>query len=200
MRRLRDFQTVTLNVSGVATTATVSAVDSGVAHLDMHDPDLVSGLTLPSPIELSFVHRGHFVMLDGSLVDDGNRWLTFVPHARGLMASRRASPRLQVGLPVRVTRSNGIVVSTKTVDVSASGMLLADAKLGRPLDIVQLQVTMPGDRGVLNGEGRIVRVGWAETALRLGALAPEDAEMLKSLVADVRHTLAQRFSQERAVS
>jgi hypothetical protein len=195
---LRDFQTVTLNISGSTTTATVSAVDRGIAHLDMHDPALTSKLTLPAPVEMHFVHRGHYVMLVGTLASEGDPWLTFLPDARGLMASRRAAPRLQVGLPVRVTRSSGIVVQTKTVDVSASGVLLADAKLGRPLDVVRLQITMPGDRGQLQGECRIIRVGWAETALRFGALAPEDAQMLKALVEDVRYTIAQRFSEQRA--
>ncbi len=198
MRRLRDFQTVTLNINGVTTTATVSANDGGTAHLDMHDATLAARLTLPASVELHFVHAGHYVMLVGTLASEGNPWLTFMPEARGLMASRRAAPRLQVGLPARVTRSSGIVVQTKTIDVSASGVLLADAKLGRPLDIVQLSITMPGDRGTLHGEGRIIRVGWAETALRFGALAPEDAAMLKALVQDVRYTLARRFSEQRA--
>lgn len=197
MRRLRDFQTVTITINGVTTTATVSSVDRGVAQLDLHDADLKDRLSLPATVELNFVHRGHYVLLLGTLADDGDRWVTFMPEARGLMASRRAAPRLQVGLPVRVTRSSGIVVNTKTVDVSASGVLLADAKLGRPLDVVRLHVTLPGNRGPLEAEARIIRVGWAETALRFSNVSAADQTVLKTLVADVRFTLAQRFSEQR---
>lgn len=200
MRRLRDFQSVTITINGMTTTATVSAVDRGVAQLDLPDTDVVSKLTLPAPVELNFIHRGHYVLLTGTLASDGARWFTFLPEARGLMASRRAAPRLQVGLAVRVIRSSGIVVNTRTVDVSASGALLADAKLGRPLDLVQLHLELPGNRPPLVAGARIIRVGWAETALRFANLSAEDQTTLKALVADVRFTLAQRFTEQREAS
>jgi hypothetical protein len=200
VRRLRDFQSVTITTNGVTTTATVSAVDRGVAQLDLHDTALASKLTLPASVELNFIHRGHYVLLMGTLATDGDRWFTFMPEARGLVASRRTAPRLQVGLAVRVTRSSGIVVNTETVDVSASGVLLADAKLGRPLDVVQLQLTLPGSRPALVAEARIIRVGWAETALRFTNLSTEGQTTLKALVADVRFTLAQRFTEQREAS
>jgi hypothetical protein len=198
MRRLRDFQSVTLSLGGVTTGATVSAVDRGVAQLDVHDAGVLAKLRLPMRTELSFVHRGHYVMLAGMLTREGDRRLTFMPDVRGLVPSRRTAARLQVGLAVRATLATGEVVDTKTVDVSASGVLLAHARLGRALDAVQLQITLPGDRGWLKAEGRIVRVGWSETALRFGRMEAADAATLTALVQDVRFSLAQRFTDQRA--
>ncbi|MCW2998665.1 MAG: hypothetical protein JWN65_2214 [Solirubrobacterales bacterium] len=118
--------------------------------------------------------------------------------ARGPAPRRRASARLQVGLPVRATLSTGEVVLTKTVDVSASGVLLAHARLGRPMDPVGLRISLPGGRGSFEAVGRIVRVGWTETALRLGPLQAADAAVLKGLVEGVRFSPGQVLADRRA--
>lgn len=103
-----------------------------------------------------------------------------------------------VGLPVRATLRTSEVILTTTVDVSTYGVLVAHANLGRALDTVRLRIMLPGDRTALDAEGRIIRVGWAETALRFGRLDAADAAALKALVEDVRCSLAHRFADQRA--
>ncbi len=197
MRRLQDFQTVTLNIGDLRTTATVASVDRGVAQLEVPEGRLLANIALPAPVELGFVHQGRAVSLSGTLARDGYRWLTFMPQAPGQVPSRRTGARRQLHLAVRVTIPSGATVHTSSMDLSASGVLLAHSRLGRPLDRLGIVLTLPGTLGTVETDARIVRIGWNETALRFSGTCDEDLAKIKVLVEDVRYTLAQRLSAQR---
>lgn len=204
VRRLRDYQAVNLYLLGpsgqrtMRVTATVGVVERGVVLLTPDDPEVLDRLRLPTRCTLSFAHGDHAVLLDGLLVRDSRRWLTFLADARGHVPSRRFAPRLPLELPVDVTADGAAApVATTTVDLSATGALLAGTALGAPGDQLSLRLVLPGAHPEVIATAIVVRVTPRGTAVRFAPLEAESAALLRDLVRDVRHAVTQRFAARR---
>lgn len=197
MRRLKDFQPVTLHLGGHALTATVAAVDSSRALLHADSPQLPS-LHLPARGDLGFAHRGHHVLLVGIVMHEGGQRLSFLPEATGLVPSRRNAPRLALGLPTTLTLPDGTTVVTTTIDVSPTGLLVQAHGLGEPGTVIGVRLQLPGAHGEIATDARVVRTTAEGTGLHLGDLDVPGTATLAALVNEVRLSLAERFSGRRA--
>jgi hypothetical protein len=203
MRRLRDYQAVNLYLLGpsgqrtMRIAATVGVVERGVALLTPDDPGVLDRVRLPTRSTLSFAHGDHAVLLDGLLVRDSVRWLTFLADAHGHVPSRRFAPRLPLELPAQVIGADGGAVATTTVDLSATGALLAARTLGGPGDALQVRLDLPGDHPSVTATAIVVRVTPRGTAVRFAPLDAESTALLRDLVRDVRHAVTQRFAARR---
>lgn len=203
MRRLHDYQAVNLYLLGpsgqrtMRIAATVGVVERGVALLTPDDPGVLTRVRLPTRCTLSFAHGDHTVLLDGLLVRDSARWLTFLADARGHVPSRRFAPRLPLELPVQVGAGDTAPVATTTVDLSATGALLASRTLGAPDDALHIRIELPGDHPAVTATAVIVRVTERGTAVRFSPLDSDSAGLLRDLVRDVRHAVTKRFAARR---
>src|SRR4051812_8771372 len=129
VRRIRDFMPATLSVGVRPMEGIVAATSKDIAWLLPRDPrDPTPGL-LPRPAQISFRHQGHLVVLHGNAERAPQGTVAFQASREGRVDNLRASPRLDVQLPVRVTGS-GMTRETTTLNVSAGGALIAGGFFG----------------------------------------------------------------------
>lgn len=200
MRRLRDFQPVSLIHGDDLIHGTVAAVDSGEAILTLDDPAAFPTGRLPMRTKLTFAHAGHVIVLGGLLLERGAEWVRFLPDTDGLVPSRRGTPRLALALTAVAALGDGTTVATHTIDVSVGGALVASRAIGAAGAPITLTLQLPGDNPQLVARGHVVRVIPAGTAVRFALLDASDAALLRALVHDVRRALALRFAEARGTA
>src|SRR3954447_7409555 len=101
----------------------VAATSRDIAWLLPRNPrDPTPGL-LPRPAQISFHHQGHLVVLHGQAEPSLEGTVAFQANREGRVDNLRASPRLDVQLPVRVSGS-GMARETTTLNLSAGGALV----------------------------------------------------------------------------
>jgi hypothetical protein len=199
MRRLRDYQPVSLYVGEACVNARVAAVHGDEANITLTDPMPPDAGFLPAQTQLAFEHEGHLIMLSGMLYParTGDP-LRFVIADGVRAADKRRHIRLSVSLEAVATplgedgEAAGPTVQATTLDVSAGGILLACGNLsGR----VRVAVELPGSAGVIETIGTVVRSGETRTAIAFLALPAEDQATLERFVKVVRTEIARRFAQ-----
>lgn len=202
MRRLRDYQPVSLYVGDACVTARVAAVHGDEATLALAEIVPPEAGFLPAPTQLAFNHEGHVIMLTGMLYpapgDDAVRFVV----ADGVRATdKRRHVRLAVRLSAAATpladdgSDAGPTVHAETLDVSAGGVRLACGGLsGR----VRVAVELPGTAGTVEGVGVVARSGTAHTAVSFVLLAADHQAVLERFVRVVRAELARRFAEAAA--
>jgi hypothetical protein len=184
----------TLSVGVRPMAAIVAATSNDVAWLLPRDPrDATPGL-LPRPAQLSFTHQGHLVVLHGNAERAPQGTVAFHANREGRVDNLRASPRLDVELPVQVS-SAGATRPTKTVNLSAGGALLAGAGFGAADAAVEVTITLP-QSVTATARGLIVRVHPAATGLRFTEIEPSAAAHIDSMVLAIRAQLARRFAEK----
>jgi hypothetical protein len=120
--------------------------------------------------------------------------VAFHANREGRVDNLRASPRLDVELPVQVS-SGGATRPTKTVNLSAGGALLAGAGFGAADAAVEVTITLPQNT-VVTARGLVVRVHHAATGLRFTEIDPSAAAHIDSMVLAIRAQLARRFAEK----
>jgi hypothetical protein len=194
VRRIRDFMPATLSVGVRPMGAIVAATSKDVAWLLPRDPrDPTAGL-LPRPAQISFQHQGHLVVLHGHAERAAQGTIAFHANREGRVDNLRASPRLDVGLPVQVT-AGGATGSTTTVNVSAGGVLLAGTRFGAADAAVEVAISLPQDT-VVSAHGLIVRVHQEATGIRFTDIDPGARDHIDSMVLSIRAALARRFAEK----
>jgi hypothetical protein len=158
----------TLSVGVRPMPAIVAATSKDVAWLLPRDPRDATPALLPRSAQISFNREGRVDNL-------------------------RASPRLDVQLPVQVNGA-GAGLATTTVNLSAGGALLAGTGFGAADSTVEVEIALPQDT-VVKARGKIVRVHDEATGIRFSDLAPADQAHIDSMVLSVRAQLARRFAE-----
>jgi hypothetical protein len=194
VRRIRDFMPATLSVGVRPMAAIVAATSKDVAWLLPRDPrDATPGL-LPRPAQISFQHQGHLVVLHGHAERAAQGTVAFHANREGRVDNLRASPRLDVQLPVQVT-VGGASRATTTVNLSAGGALLAGTVFGPADGTVEVEISLPQDTTV-KARGVIVRVHQEATGIRFTELEPASQLHIDSMVLSIRAALARRFAEK----
>ncbi|MCW3023362.1 MAG: PilZ protein [Conexibacter sp.] len=193
MRRIRDFMPATLSVGVRPMPAIVAATSKDVAWLLPRDPRDATPALLPRSAQISFTHQGHLVVLHGHAERTAQGTVAFHANREGRVDNLRASPRLDVQLPVQVNGA-GAGLATTTVNLSAGGALLAGTGFGAADSTVEVEIALPQDT-VVKARGKIVRVHEEATGIRFSDLAPADQEHIDSMVLSVRAQLARRFAE-----
>jgi hypothetical protein len=193
VRRIRDFMPATLSVGVRPMPAIVAATSKDVAWLLPRDArDATPGL-LPRSAQISFTHQGHLVVLHGRAERTAHGTVAFHANREGRIDNLRASPRLDVQLPVQVGAA-GATQATTTINLSAGGALLAGGGFGPAEGAVELEIALPQDT-VVKARGLIVRVHEEGTGIRFFDLDPSDHAHIDSMVLSVRAQLARRFAE-----
>jgi hypothetical protein len=193
VRRIRDFMPATLSVGVRPMPAIVAATSRDVAWLLPRDPrDATPGL-LPRSAQISFTHQGHLVVLHGRAERTAHGTVAFHANREGRIDNLRASPRLDVQLPVQVSGA-GAAQATTTINLSAGGALLAGGGFGGSDSTVEVEIALPQDT-VVKAHGQIVRVHDEGTGIRFSDLDPADQAHIDSMVLSVRAQLARRFAE-----
>jgi hypothetical protein len=194
VRRIRDFMPATLSVGVRPMAAIVAATSKDVAWLLPRDPhDATPGL-LPRPAQISFQHQGHLVVLHGNAERAAQGTVAFHANREGRVDNLRASPRLDVQLPVQVT-FGGKTTATTTENLSAGGVLLAGTTFGLAQGAVEVAISLPQDT-VVQARGVIVRVHQAATGVRFTEIDPSASDHIDSMVLSIRAALARRFAEK----
>ncbi len=194
MRRIRDFMPATLRVGVKPMPAIVAATSLDIAWLLPRDPrDTTPGL-LPRRAQLSFVHQGSMVVLHGSAERAPEGTVAFQADREGRVDNLRASPRLDVQLPVTVAAA-GRTIQSRTVNVSAGGALLEGAAFGPRDGAVEVTINLPNGPAV-NARGIIVRTLPEGTGIRFTDIDPAARSHLDSMVLSIRAALARRFAEK----
>ena len=194
MRRIRDFMPATLSVGVRPMPAIVAATSKDVAWLLPRDPrDPTPGL-LPRSAQISFTHQGHLVVLHGRAERAAQGTVAFHANREGRVDNLRASPRLDVQLPVQVSGAGAAAQATTTVNLSAGGALLAGGGFGAADSTVEVEIALPQDT-IVKAHGQIVRVHDEGTGIRFSDLDPADHAHIDSMVLAVRAQLARRFAE-----
>jgi hypothetical protein len=195
VRRIRDFMPATLSVGVRPMEAIVAATSKDIAWLLPRDPrDPTPGL-LPRPAQISFRYQGHLVVLHGHAERAPEGTVAFQAAREGRVDNLRASPRLDVQLPVRVS-AGGATKETQTVNVSAGGALLAGTTFGPRDGAVEVAIAMPRGPEV-RARGLIVRVLPEGTGIRFTDIEPAARDHLDSMVLSIRAALARRFAEKQ---
>ena len=201
MRRLRDYQQVSVYVAETCVTPRVASVHGDEALLALTDPLPPEAGFLPAPAQLSFDHDGHLIMLTGMLyLEDGNA-LRFVVADGVRQSDKRRHVRLAVRLDAVATPLDaagadaGSTVQCQTVDVSAGGTLLG---CGGLTGAVRVAIELPGTAGVVEARGTVARSTATESGVRFTQVQPQDQELLERFVMTVRRELARRFAAAAA--
>jgi PilZ domain-containing protein len=198
VRRLRDYQPVSINLAHAPVTGVVAAISGDIAYLEVDAQQLPEALVLPSTGEVAFLHEGRPVMLTG-MVDRGGPQgvLAFQVRGPGQLRNKRANARLTIELTALVVLPSRPGESTRevpTIDVGAGGALLGDPALGAVGDPVDVSIELPGTRDVIVASGHIARVTPMGTGIAFDDIDPADQELLQQLVISVRFELARRFA------
>jgi hypothetical protein len=173
----------------------VAATSKDIAWLLPRDPrDPLPGL-LPRPASIRFMHQGHLVVLHGTADRAAQGTVAFTAAREGRVDNLRASPRLDVQLPVRVSGS-GMTRETTTLNVSAGGAMLAGGFFGPRDSAVEVELEMPGGTTV-KARGIIVRILPEGTGIRFTDIDPQAAVTIDSMVLEVRAALARRFADRQ---
>jgi hypothetical protein len=194
VRRIRDFMPVTLSVGVRPMEGIVAATSKDIAWLLPRDPrDPTPGL-LPRPAQISFRHQGHLVVLHGYAEPALQGCVAFQANREGRVDNLRASPRLDVGLPVRVS-GNGMTRDTTTLNVSAGGALVGGGFFGARGSEVEVEMQMP-QAGAVEARGLIVRILPEGTGIRFTDIEPSARDIIDSMVLETRAALARRFAEK----
>jgi hypothetical protein len=196
VRRIRDFMPATLSVGVRPMEGIVAATSKDIAWLLPRDPrDPTPGL-LPRPAQISFRHQGHLVVLHGNAERAPQGTVAFQANREGRVDNLRASPRLDVQLPVRVTGS-GMTRETTTLNLSAGGALIAGGFFGARDSLVEVQIQMPQAGGV-EARGVVVRILPQGTGIRFTDIDDAARATIDSMVLETRAALARRFAEKAA--
>ncbi|HET6507178.1 MAG TPA: PilZ domain-containing protein [Baekduia sp.] len=196
MRRIRDFMPATLSVGVKPMPAIVAATSKDIAWLLPRDPrDTTPGL-LPRAASISFMHQGQMVVLHGNADRAPEGTVAFQANREGRVDNLRASPRLDVALPVVVSAS-GRTIETTTVNVSAGGALVAGGFFGPRDTAVEVTIKLPNGPEV-HARGLIVRILPQGTGLRFTDIEPAARDHLDTMVLSIRAALARRFAEKAA--
>jgi PilZ domain len=196
VRRLREHQLVTIEVERPSGSieCLVVAIDGDEATLEP-----VNGNKLALvPVEgkdalLTFEFRSQLVTLRGRGRRDETD-IRFEVTDRVTVPERRRYARVEVALPLTVTRAGGESIETRTRDLSADG-LLADVRLPSSDEEWRVRLELP-DGGPLICEARVVRHVGGGTGMRYSAIAPEDRERLKRFVAQRKRALLEKLRSQ----
>jgi hypothetical protein len=193
VRRIRDFMPATLSVGVRPMQGIVAATSKDIAWLLPRDPrDPTPGL-LPRPAQISFMHQGHLVVLHGHAERAQQGCVAFTADREGRVDNLRASPRLDVQLPVTVS-AGGRTIEARTLNVSAGGALLEGTSFGPRDGAVEVEIKMPQGPWV-RARGLIVRALPQGTGIRFTDIDPAARDRLDSMVLEVRAALARRFAE-----
>ena len=194
MRRIRDFMPATLSVGVRPMQGIVAATSSDVAWLLPRDPrDPTPGL-LPRPAQISFMHQGHLVVLHGNAERAPQGTVAFHANREGRVDNLRASPRLDVQLPVRVSAA-GQTRETHTLNVSAGGALLAGPFFSPREGAVEVEIDMPQGPEI-RARGIVVRILPEGSGIRFTDIDPAARQHIDSMVLSIRAALARRFAEK----
>jgi hypothetical protein len=194
VRRIRDFMPATLRVGVKPMPAIVAATSKDIAWLLPRDPmDTTPGL-LPRAAQISFMHQGSMVLLHGNAERAPEGTVAFQANREGRVDNLRASPRLDVQLPVQVS-AVGRTIETKTVNVSAGGALLEGTSFGPPNGAVEVAIKMPNGPEV-RARGIIVRALPQGTGIRFTDIDPAAVAHIDTMVLSIRAALARRFAEK----
>jgi hypothetical protein len=195
VRRIRDFMPATLSVGVRPMDAIVAATGKDTAWLLPRDPrDATAGL-LPRPAQISFLHQGHLVVLHGNAERAQQGCVVFVANREGRVDNLRASPRLDVQLPVTVS-GNGMSRETTTLNVSAGGAMLSGGFFGPRDSAVEVEIQMPQDGPTVKARGLIVRILPEGTGIRFTDIDAASRDHIDSMVLSIRAALARRFAEK----
>ena len=181
----------TLSVGVRPMGAVVAATSGDVAWLLPRDPrDPTPGL-LPRPAQISFGHQGHLVVLHGRAERAPQGTVAFTADREGRVDNLRASPRLDVALPVAL----GGGATTTTANLSAGGALLDGTGYGAVDAPLELTITLP-QATVVTARGVIIHLHPATTGVRFTEIDPAAAAHIDSMVLAIRAQLARRFAEK----
>jgi PilZ domain len=173
----------------------VAATGKDIAWLLPRDPrDPTPGL-LPRPAQISFLHQGHLVVLHGHADPALQGCVAFTANREGRVDNLRASPRLDVELPIRVSGS-GLTRETTTINLSAGGAFLAGGFFGPRGTPVEVAIQMPQDGPTVQARGLIVRILPEGTGIRFIDIEPAARDHIDSMVLSIRAALARRFAEK----
>ncbi len=200
MRRLRDFQPVSLHVGAAVVEGRVAGIRGDEALVTTTGRWPAAAGFLPAHASLSFEHGGHQVVLQGDLHAGGDGGaLRFIVGDGVRAADQRRHMRLSAALPVLVAPLDGAreAVGAHTVDISAGGMLVARGDLrGR----LRVRVELPPSAALPHGRmveavGDVLRSDAQRTAVAFTHIDADDQLLLGRFVDDVRRALARRMQQ-----
>jgi PilZ domain len=195
VRRIRDFMPATLSVGVRPMQGIVAATSKDIAWLLPRDPrDATPGL-LPRAAQISFMYQGHLVVLHGHAERAPEGTVAFTADREGRVDNLRASPRLDVQLPVQVSVA-GRTVETQTLNVSAGGALLAGTAFGPRDGAVEVAIQMPQGGPEVRARGLIVRILPQGTGIRFTDIEPSARDHLDTMVLSIRAALARRFAEK----
>jgi hypothetical protein len=173
----------------------VAATSKDIAWLLPRDPrDPTPGL-LPRPAQIRFMHQGHLVVLHGTADRAAQGTVAFTAAREGRVDNLRASPRLDVQLPVRVSGS-GMTRETTTLNLSAGGALLSGGFFGARTSAVEVELQVPRADAAVKARGIIVRILPEGTGIRFTDIDPTARATIDSMVLEVRAALARRFAEK----
>lgn len=192
MRRLRDYNDVTLILDGRRAPAVVVATAGDRVWLEPHrDPQRVES-TLPASARISFAYERQFVMLSGRALRHPTGCIEFRGADQARVENARKSARLTVELPVTITIAGAQPVQTATVDLGRGGLLAAAPYVASAGTEATLDIEMPDDVPNVHARGRVVRTAPQGTAFEFSDIDPSEAERLETIVIAVRRRIAQR--------
>jgi hypothetical protein len=198
VRRLRDFQPVSINLAHAPVDGIVAATSGDIAYLEVDPQRLPEAVVLPSRAEVAFLHEARPVMLTGYADRGGGEGLlAFQARGRGQLPNKRANARLAIELTALVVVPGSGSSETRevpTIDVGAGGALLADTTLGAAGEPLELSIELPGTRDVVVAAGHVARVSALGTGVAFDDIDPADQVLLHKLVISVRVELARRFA------
>jgi hypothetical protein len=197
VRRIRDFMPATLSVGVRSMQAIVAATSKDIAWLLPRDEKDPTPALLPRAAQISFMHQGHLVVLHGNAQRALQGTVAFTADREGRIDNLRASPRLDVQLPVTVS-VGGQTHETHTLNVSAGGALLAGTMFGPRDGAVEVTIQMPQDGPEVRARGLIVRALPDGTGIQFTDIDPADRDQLDSMVLSIRAALARRFADRAA--
>ena len=190
MRRLRDFQDITLILEGHRAPAIVVATSGDRLWLEPHGDAQLVRAALPASAHIAFAHQRQYVLLAGRAEAHTSGVIMFQTMDRAHVPNVRAQARLPIRLPVRLECA-GTTVTGTTNDLGSGG-LHVDARLaGRADDVAQVRIELPDDLADVYATVRIVRADARGTALAFVDLDPAEAERIEAIVIAVRRRIAQ---------
>jgi hypothetical protein len=172
----------------------VAATGKDIAWLLPRDPRDATPALLPRPAQMSFRHQGHLVVLHGHAERAQQGCVAFHANREGRVDNLRESPRLDVQLPVRVSAA-GKTIESRTMNVSAGGVLLEGSTFGLRDGAVEVAIQMPQDGPEVKARGIIVRTRAEGTGIRFTDIDPASRDHLDSMVLSIRAALARRFAE-----
>jgi hypothetical protein len=173
----------------------VAATGKDIAWLLPRDPrDPTPGL-LPRPAQMSFQHQGHLVVLHGQADRAQQGCVSFHANREGRVDNLRESPRLDVQLPATVSAA-GRTTASRTLNVSAGGVLLEGAIFGPAAGAVEVAIQLPQGGLEVKAIGVVVRIRPEGTGIRFTDIDPATRDHLDSMVLSIRAALARRFAEK----